>query len=357
MATHYHLFITLLTVSVCGIKDFILHMRFSLDEILEKRIVKTFGRRCCIRHDSTLVDILNVQDAPLFIFSHGDALSRCVMNKRRGNIFLLEDGQFPYYRNYNSFDDHGIRKLRKIIWSVFTECGYVNYYKSIQRVYLFNLAALSSGYDCEKFSGMQFSNIPRSSIDNIIYIFSVQGYPNSKKYNLVFFDSPIDGDASQDSSSYRVIYRSIFDKLKEHKILFRFSPRFDSAREKVLRDVLSEFDNIQIDVWNHGVPWEVVVQRNLKLTNDLVYISQRCTAQISSSILYGLKSRAIVLNRIFINQGVYHPYVVEDNYIFNKYITSRVAKKIGISALVPDSVGDLVVDFPNVQEPFDTEDK
>jgi hypothetical protein len=337
--TSYHLFISFICSQIVGEQNAKIIIGKGISPELKER-AKNYSLN--FKHKIEYVDNYSLkiskEDYSLVIFTPFDILTRKIINEFHGFVSLAEDGSFPYYRDFRSYDDSILNYIKKLIINPFNLNQKINLEKKVSSLYLTCPTILDN-----KFKSTEIRHINATSLDiefweNIYKIFKVNVYPKYYKPNIVIFDSPIDGDDNLSQYDIAKIYQDILYQLSDYSILFRFSPRINIEREVEIKKILNGMKNIQIDTWNPMIPWEVSYKKNYLNFENSIFISQRCTVLHSITGLYNKATRSILLNKIFFKKLNYNKSVINDNNIFNSFITSKIVMDSGINAIILQDV-------------------
>lgn len=333
--TSYHLLISFICSQILGEPNANIIMGKGIPSELKEQ-AKNNSKK--FKHKILYVDRyttkLSKKDNSLVIFTPFDSLTRKILNEFHGFVSLAEDGSFPYYRDFGSYDDSIFNYIKKIISNPFKLNQRINLKKTVHELYLTCPQIIENKNKLKTIRHFDVANLDADFWNNIYNIFKVNEYPNYIKPNIVVFDSPIDGDDNFIQNNISKIYKDIFTQLNDYSVLFRFSPRVNIEREAEIRKILIKMKNVQIDIWNPTIPWEIAYKRNYSNFENSIFISQRCTILHSITGLFNKTTNSILLNKIFIDKIKYHKSTISDHNKFNLFITSEKAKKSGINAII-----------------------
>jgi len=294
-------------------------------------------------------------------FTHGDDCSNIFSSsKYPQEIYLGEDGTFPYYGGIEMYDSFknlnlmmqttisSVYKVNSIfkylIKRLFFNFLIVDYRNRVQKVILLRPDLYNNNNDSIKRDILKSTydrKIIANSFDELSKIFN---YRKSDIYNnvdVVYFDSAMvrpDVCGLEEQVKFTLHLLSFF---KDKNILIKLSPRANPAKYNYYKMLSKESKNIFIDDLNGKIPWEIIFYNNSDLLKNVIVSSQRSTACYSSYLLFDVESDVVLFSKLILEKFNMSEEEKKDTHLYLNFVENICKGYKQKSIYIPSKLSEL----------------
>jgi hypothetical protein len=266
----------------------------------------------------------------LCFFTHGDEVSRiCTSSDKLRNLYLGEDGTFPYYGGLEMYDtvkmltfnskpvgnensassilNNYLPSLVKYFIKRFFLQHHliVDYGNRVNAMILLRPDLYNKNYDKRvKYIVPASYDLDKvkEHFEELTKVFAVEKNTIYNAIDVIFFDSGmVSGNEYSDEQKIEFTLH-LLSYFKDKRVLIRLSPNISADTKKVYTDLCREQKNILLDENNVNAPWEVIYYNNIDQLRKVTLVSYRCTACFSSYFLFGIENEIVVFSNLLQNQ-------------------------------------------------------
>ena len=301
------------------------------------------------------------------VFTHGDYCSRFFSSSSfPKEIYLGEDGTFPYYGGYEMYDSYKnfeflpfsignikqeinsllelIKKgksflLHKLSPSFFV----VDHSKRVKAMILLRPDLYNDNFDQQKKDIYKVDCNSEQINKSFKELSEVFDYVPNEIYDnadVVFFESGIVREELNLSTKEQVKFTlDLLTKFKNKKVIIKLGPYASTFKTNSYKLLSKDMPNIFIDDTNTNIPWEIIYYNNKDSFKDLIISSYRSTACFSTYLLFGIENDVVVFSKILLNKfkmpsedeiyaKLYSQFIDKLKFIYTKktvFIPSKVS--------------------------------
>lgn len=333
-----------------GSWDDVLYIKTKKDNTDEnkKKLTNLFNSVRLKRRIERLIKDIDIFD--LCFFTHGDEVSRiCTSSDKLRNLYLGEDGTFPYYGGLEMYDT--FKRLSfssRPVENENTGKSFINCYIPSVLKYITKLLFLQRHLIVDygnrvdamillrpdlynkKYDNKTKYIVPASydldkvkeHFEELTRVFKVEKNTVYDSVDVIFFDSGmISGNEYSDEQKVGFTLH-LLSYFKDKRILIRLNPSISAETKQVYIDLCRERKNISIDEHNINAPWEVIYFNNINRLREVMLVSYRCTACFSSYFLFSIENDIVVLSNLLKNQFNMNLEDYAYNKLFSEFMES-----------------------------------
>ena len=293
-------------------------------------------------------------------FTHGDVCSNIFSSsKYPQEIYLGEDGTFPYYGGIEMYDSFknlnflmqstisSVYKFKStfeyLVKKYFFNYLIVDYCDRVQKVILLRPDLYCNNYDSIKKDILKVTyntKIIADSFDELSKLFNYKECDIYNNVDVVYFDSAmVRPDVCLEEQVKFTLH--LLSYFKDKKILIKPSPRSNPEKHNYYEMLSKERNNIFIDNLNGKIPWEVIFYNNSDLLKNVIISSQRSTACHSSYLLFGAENDVVLFSKLILEKYNSSEEEKKDTHLYIKYVENIFKCYKKKSIYIPSKLSEL----------------
>jgi len=261
------------------------------------------------------------------MFSPGNMVVNTISNhKYIKNIYMGEDGIMPYfnqkyyYKNYNLNTSYYKQILIKVFYN-FTRFDLKRRLKQIlilaPKYYIKdtdeNIIIKEANYS---------NDIMKNCFNDLSKTFNYKNDITYKDAQILYFDSDLSRLGYISAKDEVKIIASVLSIFKDNKIVIKPHQHIDNEKLALLRELVVNNNNINIDEQNYEIPWEIIYFNNMDSLKRSINLTFLSSIIISSDVLFNKINKNILLHKIIVNEKINHAQVQDKIHLFINKIKS-----------------------------------
>jgi len=257
--------------------------------------------------------------------------------KLNNNVFLCEDGIFPYLgfdiiysRRVNRANDNFLKRLKRYIKYKVLPSKYVFNPDDVYKILLFNPDWMPKESSKQHKISSVSSNKKaiHRALRELTQLYGYRRQSSIRGSDIIFFDSYIVALGYLSAWKEYEILRNVFKILADRRVYVKLRPYDNKNTQNARIALYQEIQNntcskMTIGIAEANYPWEIIFYNNAVELKDVIFMSETfSTSLITPKKFFESNNYVIALNKLFLNANLNLDRFVER--INTTYLEQRV---------------------------------